>query len=100
MFDNIGTVIVQAVGFLVVFGFFVYQLLLEGKKTTTNQSNSSRKIVNVSKDLNDKPKKKRLFGKKVEPKKEEVNTKKKGLFGKKVELKKEEVNTKKKGWFN
>ena len=55
---------------------------------------------NKSKDLKDKPKKRGLFGKKIEPVKEEVKPTKKGLFGKKIESTKDNVKPKKKGWFN
>ena len=82
MFDNLGTAIVQALGFLCVFGFFVYQLLSEGKKPIQTKLNSSRKMVDESKskDLK-KTKKKGLFGMKAEVIDEEVKPKKKGLFG-------------------
>ena len=81
MFDNFGTAIVQLIGFFGVFGFFVYQLLSDGKKTNKTQLKSPRKKVNESKDINDK-------------------TKKKGLFGRKAETEKVAEKTKKKGWFN
>ena len=61
MFDNFGTVIVQAVGFFTVFVFFVYQLLLEDKKTTNNKFKSPRKKVTEIKNINDKQKKKGFF---------------------------------------
>ncbi len=99
MFDNIGTALVQAVGFFGVFGYFVYQLLSDGKKTIQNQSKSSVKKVNQNKDLNDRPKKQGLFGRKKELITEDVKPKKKGLFGKKVEPVKVVEEPKKKGWF-
>ena len=99
MFDNIGTALVQAVGFFGVFGYFVYQLLSDGKKTIQNQSKSSVKKVNQNKDLNDRPKKQGLFGRKKEQITEDVKPKKKGLFGKKVEPVKVVEEPKKKGWF-
>ena len=99
MFDNIGTALVQAVGFFGVFGFFVYQLLLDGKKTNTKQVKYSEKKLNVSKDVKEKPKKKGLFNRKVESIKVVDKPKKKGLFGRKVEPKIEE-KPKKKRWFN
>ena len=99
MFDNIGTALVQAVGFFGVFGYFVYQLLSDGKKPIQNQSKSSVKKVNKIKDLNDRPKKQGLFGRKKELITEDVKPKKKGLFGKKVEPVKVVEEPKKKGWF-
>ena len=99
MFNNIGTALVQAVGFFGVFGYFVYQLLSDGKKTIQNQSKSSVRKVNQNKDLNDRPKKQGLFGRKKELITEDVKPKKKGLFGKKVEPVKVVEEPKKKGWF-
>ena len=64
MFDNIGTALVQAVGFFGVFGFFVYQLLSDGKKPIQTQLKSPIKKVNKSMDSINKPKKKGLFGSK------------------------------------
>ena len=51
MFDNIGTALVQAVGFFGVFGYFVYQLLSDGKKPIQNQSKPPVKKVIQNKDL-------------------------------------------------
>ena len=100
MFDNIGTALVQAVGFFGVFGFFVYQLLSDSKKTIQTQSKSPIKKVNRSIKSIDKPKKKRLFGRKKESIIVEEKPKKKGLFGKKVEPVKVVEEPKKKGWFS
>ena len=99
MFENIGTALVQAVGFFGVFGFFVYQLLSEGKKPIQTQLKSPIKKVNKSLDSVNKPKKKGLFGRKKETINENVKPKKKGLFGKKVEPEKVLEEPKKKGWF-
>ena len=99
MFENIGTALVQAVGFFGVFGFFVYQLLSEGKKPIQTQLKSPIKKVNKSIDLVDKTEKKGLFGRKKEPIKVDVKPKKKGLFGKKVEPVIVTEEPKKKGWF-
>ena len=99
MFDNIGTALVQAVGFFGVFGFFVYQLLSDGKKPIQTQLKSPIKKVNKSMDSINKPKKKGLFGRKKETINENVKPKKKGLFGKKVEPEKVVEEPKKKGWF-
>ena len=99
MFDNIGTALVQAVGFFGVFGFFVYQLLSDGKKPIQTQLKSPIKKVNKSMDQINKPNKKGLFGRKKETINENVKPKKKGLFGKKVEPEKVVDKPKKKGWF-
>ena len=99
MFDNIGTALVQAIGFFGVFGYFVYQLLSDGKKPIKNQSKSSIKKVNKSMEPIDKPKQKGLFGRKKELITEDLKPKKKGLFGKKVEPVKVVEEPKKKGWF-
>ena len=99
MFDNIGTALVQAVGFFGVFGFFVYQLLSDSKKPIQTQLNSPRKNVNKSMNSINKPKKKGLFGRKNEAINENVKPKKNGLFGKKVKPEKFEEEPKKKGWF-
>ena len=99
MFDNIGTALVQAVGFFGVFGFFVYQLLSDGKKPIQTQLKSPIKKVNKTMDSINKPKKKGLFGRKKETINENVKPKKKGLFGKKVEPEKVVEEPKKKGWF-
>ena len=99
MFDNIGTALVQAVGFFGVFGFFVYQLLSDGKKPIQTQLKSPIKKVNKSMDSINKPMKKGLFGRKKETINENVKPKKKGLFGKKVEDEKVVEEPKKKGWF-
>ena len=99
MFENIGTALVQAVGFFGVFGFFVYQLLSDGKKPIQTQLKSPIKKVNKSMDSINKPKRKGLFGRKKETINENVKPKKKGLFGKKVEPEKVIEEPKKKGWF-
>ena len=80
MFDNLRTAIVQAVGFFAVFGFFVYQLLLDGKQQIKTKSESSKKKLKRSLEKNDKPKKKGLFGRKIEPVEDELKPKKKGWF--------------------
>ena len=81
MFENFGTAIVQAVGFLGVFGYFIYQL------------------------ISDNPTKKQLSTNKINknPKNKEIIPQRKGLFNR---SKKEKNNlevkpeTKKTRWFN
>ena len=99
MFDNIGTALVQAVGFFGVFGFFVYQLLSDGKKPIQTKLKSPIKKANKTTNSIDKTEKKGLFGRKKGPIKEEVKPKRKGLFGKKVEPVKVLEEPKKTGWF-
>ena len=99
MFENIGTALVQAVGFFGVFGFFVYQLLSDGKKPIQTQLKTPKKKVNKSKNLVDKTEKKGLFGIKKVPIKVDVKPKKKGLFGKKEKPVIEAEEPKKRGWF-
>ena len=99
MFDNLGTAIVQAIGFLGVFAFFVYQLLLDGKKPIKTQFKPTRKKVSESKDLKFNTRKKGLFGRKKEPIKQELKPKKKGIFSRKEETIEVLEKPKKKGWF-
>ena len=99
MFENIGTALVQAVGFFGVFGFFVYQLLSDSKKPIKTPLKSPIKKINKSKDFADKTETKGLFGRKKEPIKVDDKPKKKGLFGKKVEPLIVTEEPKKKGWF-
>jgi len=100
MFENIGTALVQAVGFFGVFAFFVYQLLSDEKKITNPKPSSPIKKEIQSKDLKDKPMKKGLFGRKTEPIRDEVKPQRKGLFAKKTETVKVIEKPKKKGWFS
>ena len=99
MFENIGTALVQAVGFFGVFGFFIYQLLSEGKKPIQTKLKSPIKKINKSMGIVNKTEKKGLFGRKKEPIKVDVKPKKRGLFGKKVEPVIVTEEPKKKGWF-
>tara|TARA_B100000989_G_scaffold113039_1_gene83009 strand:+ start:478 stop:780 length:303 start_codon:yes stop_codon:yes gene_type:complete len=99
MFDNIGTALVQAVGFFGVFGYFVYQLLSNGKKPIQTQLKTPVKKANKNIDSIDKAEKRGLFSRKKEPITEDVKPKKKGLFGRKVEPIKVIEEPKKKGWF-
>tara|TARA_Y100001978_G_scaffold81283_1_gene72804 strand:+ start:1208 stop:1459 length:252 start_codon:yes stop_codon:yes gene_type:complete len=81
MFENFGTAIVQAVGFFLVFGFFVYRLISEKVSSNsvkeTSKNNSSNTVKRISSE------KKGLFGRK---KKVEQN----------IDIK---IKENKKGWF-
>ena len=98
MFDNIGTALIQAIGFFGIFGFFVYQLLTDGKQSNNTQLKSNIKKEKESKELKGKSKK-GIFGRKKETIKLDLKPKKKGLFGKKEEPLKVVEEPKKKGWF-
>ena len=81
MFENLGTAIVQALGFFGVFGFFVYRLLSEKVSSESFNENSKK---NTSKPV-------RI-----------VSSEKKGLFGRKKKVELNPVENKKenkKGWF-
>tara|TARA_Y100000589_G_scaffold205582_1_gene193913 strand:+ start:1433 stop:1684 length:252 start_codon:yes stop_codon:yes gene_type:complete len=81
MFENFATAIVQAVGFLGVFGFFIYRLLSEKNPSNSLKENNKNNSENTIK---------------------KINTKKNGFFGRKKNVEQNiEVNKKenKKGWF-
>ena len=81
MFDNLGTAIVQALGFFGVFGFFVYRLLSEKDSTNSLKENTKNNSSKPAKSISSGNK---LFfsrKKKVEP----------------IETVKKKEN--KKGWF-
>ena len=50
MFENFSTALIQLVGFLGVFGFFVYQLLTDKKNEKPNSSNVKPKDINPKKE--------------------------------------------------
>ncbi len=99
MFDNLLTALVQALGFFVVFGFFVYQTLFADKKPKDPKFNPKKTKISDKKELIKKEPKKGLFNKKSKPVEEKLPAPKKGLFGRKKEVIKEEIKPKKKGWF-
>jgi len=99
MFDNLGTALVQALGFFAIFGFFVYQTLFADKKPRNSKINPNKtKISDTKKPIKKEPKK-GLFNKKIKPVEDNLQVKKKGLFGRKKEIIKDEIKPKKKGWF-
>ena len=99
MFDNLGTALIQALGFFAIFGFFVYQTLFSDKNTKNPELNSKKIKITDTKKLIKKEPKKALFGRKPKLVEENISVQKKGLFGRKKEVIKEEVKPKKKGWF-
>ena len=99
MFDNLGTALVQALGFLIIFGFFVYQTLFADTKTKNSKLNPKKTKISDKKESIKKGPKKDFFNRKSKPVEENLPVQKKGLFGRKKEVIKEEIKPKKKGWF-
>ena len=99
MFDNLGTALIQALGFFTIFGFFVYQTLFADKKLKNPKINSKRTMISDTKKFIKNEPKKGLFNGKSKLIEEDLSSKKKGLFGRKKEIIKEEIKPKKKGWF-
>ena len=50
MFDNLGTALVQALGFFAVFGFFVYQTLFADSKPKNSKSNPKKTKISDTKE--------------------------------------------------
>ena len=99
MFDNLGTALLQALGFFTVFGFFVYQTLFADKKPKNLKINSKKNNISDTKRSIKKEPKQGLFNRKPKPVEKNLPVQKKGLFGRKKEVIKEEIKTKQKGWF-
>ena len=99
MFDNLGTTLVQAIGFFIIFGFFVYQTLFADKKINNSKLNTNQIKIFDKKESIKKESKKGLFNRKSKPLEKNLPTKKKGLFGRKKEVIKQEIKPKKKGLF-
>ena len=99
MFDNLGTALVQALGFFAVFGFFVYQTLFADKKNNNSKLNPKKIRISDTKESFEKEPKKGFFNRKSKPVDENLPVQKKGLFSRKKEVIKEEIKPKKKGWF-
>ena len=99
MFDNLGTALVQALGFFAVFGFFVYQTLFADKESKNSTLNPKKTENSDTKKSIKKEPKKGLFIRKSKNVEENLPIQKKGLFGRKKEVIKEEIKPKKRGWF-
>ncbi len=99
MFDNLGTALVQALGFFVIFAFFVYQTLFADKKNNNSKIKPKKTKISDTKETIKKEPKKGLFNRKTNTVKETLPVQKKGLFGRKKEVINEEIKPKKKGWF-
>ena len=58
MFDNLGTALVQALGFFAVFGFFVYQTLFADNKPKNSKLNLKKtKTSDIKVSIKKEPKK-------------------------------------------
>ena len=99
MFDNLGTALVQALGFFAVFGFFVYQTLFADKKNNNLKIKPKKSNLSATRQLTKKEPNKGLFNRRSNIVEENLPVKKKGLFGRKKEVIKEDIKPKKKGWF-
>ena len=99
MFDNLGTALVQALGFFAVFGFFVYQTLFADSKPKNSKSTPKKTKISDTKESIKKEPKKGLFNRKSKTLEKNLPAPKKGLFGRKKEFIKEEIKPKKKRWF-
>jgi len=99
MFDNLGTALVQALGFIAIFGFFVYQTLFADSKPKNSKLNRKKTKISDTKESIKKETKRSLFNRKSKPVEENLPVQKKGLFGRKKEVIKEDIKPKKRGWF-
>ena len=83
MFDNLGTALVQALGFFAVFGFFVYQTLFAERKPKNSKLNPKKTKITDIKDSIKKEPKKGLFNRKSKPVEESYQSKKRDYLGEK-----------------
>ena len=67
MFDNLGTALVQALGFFAVFGFFVYQTLFADSKPKNSKLSPKKAKTSEIKESIKKEPKKGLFNRKSKP---------------------------------
>ena len=80
MFDNLGTALVQALGFFAIFGFFVYQTLFADSKPKNLKLNPKKTKISDTKDSIKKDPKKGLFNRKSKPVEENLTVQKKGII--------------------
>ena len=100
MFDNLGTALVQALGFFAVFGFFVYQTLFADSKPKNPKLNPKKTNISKTKESIKKEPKKGIFNRKSKPVEENLPVQKKGLFGRKKKSLKKRLNQRKKVGLN
>ena len=76
MFDNLGTALIQLIGFFGVFGFFIYQLLSDNQNGKSFFTKTKKTQIQSKKEV---PTKKGLF-RRQEKSSDENITPKKGWF--------------------
>ena len=100
MFDNLGTALVQALGFFAIFGFFVYQTLFADSKSKNSKLNPKKtKISNTKQSFKKEPKKVYLT-KNLNLLKRTYQSKKRDYLGEKKKLLKKRLNQRKKVGLN
>ena len=80
MFDNLGTALVQALGFFAIFSFFVYQTLFADSKPKNSKLNPKNTKISETKESLKKEPKKGLFNRKSKPVEENLTVQKKGII--------------------
>ena len=96
MFDNLGTALVQALGFFAVFGFFVYQTLFADSKPKNSKSNPKKTKISDKKELIKKEPKKAYLTENLNLLKRIYQSKKRDYLGEKKKLLKKRLNQRKK----
>ena len=100
MFDNLGTALVQALGFFAVFGFFVYQTLFADRKPKNPKSNPKKQIFPTQKNQLKKNLKKAYLTENLKLLKRVYQSKKRDYLGEKKKLLKKRLNQRKKVGLN
>ena len=100
MFDNLGTALVQALGFFAVFGFFVYQTLFADSKPKNSKLIPKKTKFSETKESIKKNLKKAYLTENLNPLKRIHQTKKRDYLGEKKKLSKKRLNQRKKVGLN
>ena len=100
MFDNLGTALVQALGFFAVFGFFVYQTLFADRKPKNSKSNPKKTRISEKQNQLKKNLKKAYLTENLNLLKRIYQSKKRDYLGEKKKLLKKRLNRIKKVGLN
>jgi len=65
MFDNLGTALIQALGFFAIFGYFVYQTLFADSKPKSSKLSPKKTKISDTKESVKKEPKKSIFNRKI-----------------------------------